>query len=284
MNGWLAAFAIRERILRKRQQRTEYNAKDYVLNSSPQLQRGKKLIAEIEQKENLRVLDVGCGDGRTTLELCRHLPNIEKLVGVDFSASQINAAQKLFSHNPYIDNSRVRFVQGSFLDKTPKQLGHFDLVFSNLAIHWIGAEAYDKIHELLTPTGKLIAEQCAKDDLAGLANVRLTAISELGLGHFFDDTEKLGHLYAPTKDELQAKLERVGFANIAIEQEEIEYTVSDGIYEAYAASSLHSFYDALGDAELCIKLRKKFLEICHRDRVPAIAKRLIMTAEKTHLH
>jgi len=56
------------------------------------------------------VLDIGCGDGRTTLELAKHFPGI-RFHGVDFSSSMIEAALSNLSAESEL-RDRVKFSSG----------------------------------------------------------------------------------------------------------------------------------------------------------------------------
>ena len=60
------------------------------------------------------ILDVGCGDGRTTLELARHFPDAHFL-GIDFSPSMIEAAQCNLASQPDL-GERVAFLNGDARD------------------------------------------------------------------------------------------------------------------------------------------------------------------------
>ncbi|GHT82367.1 hypothetical protein FACS1894125_4790 [Actinomycetota bacterium] len=261
--------------------RAEYDAEEYKENSAPQMARGKQLISLISQREGETVLDVGCGDGRITLELHNYLPKVKSLLGLDFSHSQIDSARKLFDANGLTVECGVNFAQGDFLTFNPKNADGYSLVFSNVAIHWIGPEAYTKIYELLHNGGRLVVEQCGKNDLIELARLRIRAVKELGLEYLFEGKEGVGHFYGPTQSDLDTLLKTIGYENVKVTAQEIVYDDKiDGIYKAFAASSLQPYYGIIGDVELNQKFKDKFLELCYREQVPAIARRLVVTASK----
>jgi SAM-dependent methyltransferase len=58
----------------------------------------------------MTVLDIGCGDGRTTLELARHFPGTG-FHGIDFSSSMIDAARANLVAQPDLED-RVQFSIG----------------------------------------------------------------------------------------------------------------------------------------------------------------------------
>ena len=52
-----------------------WDAKDYAENSQNQYQWAKELIAKFKLKGNEALLDIGCGDGKSTAELAKRLLN-----------------------------------------------------------------------------------------------------------------------------------------------------------------------------------------------------------------
>ncbi len=108
-----------------------WNAADYHTSSPAQYQWAQELIAKLGLAGNERVLDIGCGDGKVTAEISRHLPE-GKVTGVDNSPEMIRFA---FDHFPRTEYRNLTFVRMdarelSFLEE-------FDVVFSNAALHWI---------------------------------------------------------------------------------------------------------------------------------------------------
>jgi ubiquinone/menaquinone biosynthesis C-methylase UbiE len=74
---------------------------------------GSTLIARLRScclRRLSTILDVGCGDGRTTLELAGHFPDV-RFVGVDFSPSMIETARSNLAAQPDL-GARVSFLDG----------------------------------------------------------------------------------------------------------------------------------------------------------------------------
>lgn len=97
-----------------------------------------------------RILDVGCGTGKTTQALLKRFPQAE-IIGLDLSPAMIAVAQKQHSH------PQITYCLGdakSFELESP-----VDLIFSNAAFQWI----YEKdlliqhLKTLLSPNGQLSA-------------------------------------------------------------------------------------------------------------------------------
>ncbi len=84
-------------------------------------------VGEIARLENRRVIDVGCGDGKNSLEFLRYKPAF--LLGVDAAESAVQAAQKRARD---MANVRFRAVDIYNLDKIDE---HFDVAVVNGVLH-----------------------------------------------------------------------------------------------------------------------------------------------------
>ncbi|MCW4025296.1 MAG: methyltransferase domain-containing protein [Candidatus Bathyarchaeota archaeon] len=103
-----------------------WDAQDYQKNSSNQYRWAQELIPKLHLNGNETLLDIGCGDGKITAEIAKHLPN-GKVVGIDSSQEMIILAQTSF---PNITFQHADARNLPFQDE-------FDRVFSNAALHWI---------------------------------------------------------------------------------------------------------------------------------------------------
>ncbi len=81
------------------------------------------LLAMVERRPGLSIIDLGCGTGETTLLLHRALGAAETL-GLDSSAEMLAKAKAA---------PGLRFERGDIAQAA----GQFDLVFSNAALHWL---------------------------------------------------------------------------------------------------------------------------------------------------
>ncbi|HEX5808123.1 MAG TPA: methyltransferase domain-containing protein, partial [Anaerolineales bacterium] len=82
------------------------------------------LLALVEIRPNLKVVDLGCGTGELTRQLADALPDSD-VTGIDSSAQMLEKASPLSSPN-------LHFEQGDQAQLT----GEWDLIFSNAALHW----------------------------------------------------------------------------------------------------------------------------------------------------
>ena len=108
-----------------------WNAADYHTSSPAQYLWAQELIAKLGLSGNERVLDIGCGDGKVTAEISRHLPG-GNVTGVDNSPEMIRFA---CDHFPWTEYRNLSFV--SMDARGLSYLEEFDVVFSNAALHWI---------------------------------------------------------------------------------------------------------------------------------------------------
>lgn len=103
-------------------------AKSYDNYCDLQLQTGRKLISLTKEHclNSSRIIDLGCGTGLITRELASAL-NYENFHAIDFADQLIIKAKKQLSQ--YNIN-----VYESDYDSFNEE--HFDILFSNLALHW----------------------------------------------------------------------------------------------------------------------------------------------------
>jgi trans-aconitate 2-methyltransferase len=82
------------------------------------------LLALVEVRPGLRVVDLGCGTGELTLRLADHLPG-SQVTGLDNAAAMLEKAAPLARPG-------LRFEPGDQAELS----GEWDLIFSNAALHW----------------------------------------------------------------------------------------------------------------------------------------------------
>ena len=87
------------------------------------------LLALVDVRPNLKVVDLGCGTGELTRQLADALPN-SNVTGLDSSPQMLAKATAFASPN-------LRFEQGDQAHLS----GEWDLIFSNAALHWSEAHA-----------------------------------------------------------------------------------------------------------------------------------------------
>lgn len=141
-----------------------------------------------------RVLDLGCGDGVLAAKLvamgC-------KVVGVDGSAAQVEAARKLGLDARVMDGQDLVFED------------EFDAVFSNAALHWMrNPEAVIAgVRRALRRRGRFVAEFGGHGCCAKIEKALVDALNRRGI-----DGESVVPWYFPTAEEYSVLLSKAGFS------------------------------------------------------------------------
>lgn len=94
--------------------------------TSVQKKIGEKLINSLPQRFFHQVIDLGCGTGWTTQRLARQI-EFSEFEAIDMAESMIIYAN---THHSF---SNIQFKTGFF---EPLSVNYYDLVFSNMALHW----------------------------------------------------------------------------------------------------------------------------------------------------
>ena len=115
----------------------------------------RALLSRAGIRPGMKVVDLGCGVGMTTQLLAELVGPSGEVIGVDYSAAQVEQAQALLPKK----FSNVRFIEASATDTgLPREA--FDLVYSRfLLIHLQDPEAaLRETQELLKPQGIIAIE------------------------------------------------------------------------------------------------------------------------------
>ena len=128
-------------------EKKKWNAKEYQDSFRFVSNYGKGVLDLLDVEPNMRILDVGCGNGLLTKELCLKGAVV---TGVDASEDMLllakeNAPQAKFMEK---DASRLDFYE------------EFDAVFSNAVFHWIWDQdgLLEGVARALKPGGQLVCE------------------------------------------------------------------------------------------------------------------------------
>jgi trans-aconitate 2-methyltransferase len=151
------------------------------------------LVALVERRPRMRVVDLGCGTGELTRDLHAHLGAAET-IGIDSSPSMLAKA-------PVSDG--LRFERGDiegFVTDRP-----FDLIFSNAALHWVNdhPSLFRRLAGFLAPHGQLAVQMPANETHAS-HRVAAEVAGELGI------VPRVSPILQP--DEYASLLHHLGFA------------------------------------------------------------------------
>src|SRR5271170_7121328 len=182
---------------------TEWNASEYARISTLQAAMASEVLALLDLKGTERVLDAGCGNGKTTAEIAARLPH-GSVVGVDASADMIAFAA---THQAVHSNLQFAVADARQL---PYQ-DEFDLVVSFNALHWIPQQdlALRSIHSALKRDGLAQLRLVPKGERKSLEDViEETRLSARWTEYFKSFHDPYLHL---TPEEYAALAEQNGF-------------------------------------------------------------------------
>jgi trans-aconitate 2-methyltransferase len=103
----------------------------YEKSSSTQKKWAEEVISRIQLKENERILDIGCGDGKITAYIASLVPE-GSVVGIDNSTEMISFAQSKFPPSRW---PNLSFQYGNASDL--RYQDEFDLIVSFACLHWL---------------------------------------------------------------------------------------------------------------------------------------------------
>jgi trans-aconitate 2-methyltransferase len=182
---------------------TEWNASEYARISALQAAMASEALALLELKGTERVLDIGCGNGKTTSEIAARLP-YGSVVGVDASADMIAFAA---NHEAVYPNLQFAIADARQLPYHDE----FDLVVSFNALHWVPQQdlALKSIRSALKQDGMAQVRLVPKGERKSLEDVlEETRLSSRWAGYFTSFRDPYLHL---TLEQYEALADRNGF-------------------------------------------------------------------------
>ena len=137
----------------------KWDAELYQKSSKWQFELGMIAIERLAPIDGEKVLEIGCGNAMTTIEIAKRIPN-SSITAIELSEEMIKQAN-INLINYEIKN--VKILHMNALDiKFDKK---FDAVFSNSAIHWILdlESIYALIHKVLNEDGRILIQTGIKE-------------------------------------------------------------------------------------------------------------------------
>jgi trans-aconitate 2-methyltransferase len=168
---------------------TEWNASEYARISALQAAMAEEVLSLLDLKGTEQILDVGCGNGKTTAEIASRVPQ-GGVVGVDASADMISFAS---AHNG--GRTNLRFAVADARDLPYRR--QFDLVVSFNALHWIPEQdqALKSIAAVLKQDGRAQLRLVPKGERKSLEDVlEETRLSPRWIGYFENFRDPYLHL------------------------------------------------------------------------------------------
>lgn len=257
-----------------------YDGLAYDRSSQTQQRQGNHLIDSIDFSGFGHVLDVGCGSGKTTLQMWERNLDMQ-VTAFDISESQILTAQVNYEKFrqeklPADCGGSVSFLVKNVLDMESKNV--YDLIFSNAVMHWVPepARAYRLLYEALVPGGELAVHQGGFGTYAGLHEAARRAITRTGLTDVFRNW--IFPVFYPAKEEMEELLEQTGFVDIEVESVSKDESDNENLVDNFANASLIYYKQAGLEDEDYERLKEEFFLICRTEPVELASHRLYIHA------
>ncbi len=216
-------------------------------------------LAGIRTTQNLRIADIGCGTGASTLLLAKKLD--AKITAVDFLPDFLAKLDDLAAEAGL--SERIQSLEAS-MDALPFEPGSFDVIWSEGAIYNMGFEnGITAWREFLKPGGILAVSELTwltedrpqelQDFWAGeypdvdTASAKIAVLERLGftpIGYFpLDESCWVDNFYRPLQQRFDAFLDKYGHspearATVASHEDEIV------LYEQFSEFFSYGFYVA----------------------------------------
>ncbi len=194
------------------------------------------LLALVEKRPHLRVVDLGCGTGELTRQLADALPD-SNMIGLDSSAQMLEKAAAFAGPD-------LRFQQGDQAGLT----GEWDLIFSNAALQWSEnhAELMPRLYGSLAPGGQIVVQVPSNHNHLSHQIYRETAGEEP-----FQSILKGFQRYAPVLsiDEYARLLFECGADDIIVFEKIYPHILedSDAVVEWISGTALVPYFERLGE-------------------------------------
>ena len=209
------------------------------------------LLALVEVRPNLKVVDLGCGTGELTRQLADALPDSD-VTGIDASPQMLKKAQSFTSLN-------LHFEQGD----QAQLAGEWDLIFSNAALHWSEnhPELIPRLYSRLAPGGQIAIQMPSNHNHVSHQVYREVA-SEEPFRTVLNDFQR----YAPVLsiDEYARLLFACGAEDIVVFEKIYAHVLedADAVVEWISGTALVPYFERLGE------LKESFLDAI-RDKMRA---------------
>lgn len=264
------------------QDAVEYDGEAYDKSSQTQYRQGTRLVNSIDFSSYTNVLDVGCGNGTTTLDMWNQNRDMH-VFAFDLAASQIDKAREKYEEIFLKENTAefkgdIDFEVMNALDLKAK--AEYDLVFSNATLHWITDEKrmYSLLFEALEPGGTLAVHQGGYGTYAGLHKVVRTAIRNVGLEEKFK--RWIFPAFYPKKEDMELLLKEIGFTDIKVESVYSDEKDNDNLVDNFAKASLIFYRQAALTDDEYEALEAEYFRLCETEPINKSSHRLYIYAKR----
>jgi trans-aconitate 2-methyltransferase len=222
---------------------TEWNAAEYDRISALQATMAEEVLSLLKLEGSERILDIGCGNGKTTAEIAALVPQ-GSVTGVDASAEMIAFAKDHWT-------AAHPNLQFAVADARKLPFDHeFDLIVSFNALHWIPDQAVplQAIDGAIKPDGKVQLRLVPKEQRKSIEDViEETRRSSRWAGHFKSFQDPYLHL---TPEQYAELAERQGFRVVSLHTADKAWDFhSRATFEAFSKVTMIEWTQHLPEAE-----------------------------------
>ncbi len=233
------------------------------------------LLALVEIRPHLKVIDLGCGTGELTRVLAETLPD-SVVTGLDSSPDMLKKAAAYSAPN-------LRFEQGDQARLT----GEWDLIFSNAAVHWSEnhEELIPYLISKLKPGGQLCVQIPSNHNHISHLLIRETAKEDPFHG-ILGGFERISPVL--TIDQYAKILFEQNTENIIVFEKVYSHVLenSDAVVEWISGTALVPYFERLGNHkdEFLEVLRKKMKLALPESPLLYPFRRILFSAKKPSGH
>lgn len=149
------------------------------------------------KKEYLRVLDLGCGTGETSISLLKEYP-LARVTGIDSSTDMLEVARKKVKHTTWRVDFLCQDIRAFRLD------GEFDVIVSGFSLHFLTPDEKEEILRkclaLLKDGGMFIDSEAVLSPSEKVYNIYMDKWKDFMRSNGFSDEEIGSHILKFLRD------------------------------------------------------------------------------------